>query len=162
MLFNFVLRKQNFFAFREVRQLNKHCLWEVKLVFYWLYVIIMSRTSFRVNLHSIVCLNAKDVISECHIWRLTDSNEIRSYNHLLRIWTLNHLAKLANGCLNGWVFVYELSGCGVRIPLLSLGFLYVGIWFDKTKCKFIVKNSSLKCWLPIFLADTSIFISQFL
>ena len=27
----------------------------------WLYVIIMSRTRFRVNLHSIVCLNVKEL-----------------------------------------------------------------------------------------------------
>ena len=73
-------------------------------------------------------------------------NRTRTPNHLVRKWTLNHLAKLTSskwlccvvstylyGCLtvcschvtyafqsestissglNGWVFVYELSGCG--------------------------------------------------
>ena len=30
-------------------------------------------------------------------------------------------------------------------------FLYADIWFDATKCKFIVKNSSLKCCLRFCL-----------
>ena len=63
----------------------------------WLYVIIMSRTSFRVNSHSIVCMNIKELRarSRRHIWSLSDSNEIRTHNHLVRKRTLNHLAKLA-------------------------------------------------------------------
>ena len=54
-------------------------------------------TSFRVNLHSIVCLNVKErlVQSRHHIWRLSDSNVIRTHNHLVRKRTLNHLTKLA-------------------------------------------------------------------
>ena len=58
---------------------------------------IMSRTSFRVNLHSIVCLNVKELLarSRRHIWSLTDSNVIRTHNHLVRNRTLNHLAKPA-------------------------------------------------------------------
>ena len=38
-------------------------------------------------------------------------------------------------------------------------FLYVDIWFDLAKCKFIVKNSTYKMLvvlLPIFVADTKI------
>ena len=79
-----------------------------------LYVVIMSRTSFRVNPHSIVCLNVREVLarSRGHIWSLSDSNVIRTHNHLVRKWTLNYLAKLAKLWLSGWVFVYELSGCG--------------------------------------------------
>ena len=37
--------------------------------------------------------------------------------------------------------------------------LYVDIWFDVTKCKLIMKNSSFKIlvvFLPIFVADTKI------
>ena len=69
-----------------------------------LYVIIMSRTSFRVNPHSIVCLNVKEHLarSRRHISSLSDSNGIRTHNHLVHKRTINHLAKLAN----------ELSGCG--------------------------------------------------
>ena len=59
----------------------------------WLYVTIMSRTSFRVNLHSIVCLNVQELLAQSrrHIWSLIDSNEIGTHNHLVRKWTLNHL-----------------------------------------------------------------------
>ena len=32
--------------------------------YHWLYVIIMSRNSFRVNPHSIVCLNAKELLAQ--------------------------------------------------------------------------------------------------
>ena len=38
-------------------------------------------------------------------------------------------------------------------------FLYEDIWFDMTKCKFILKNSNLKCFRnfsPVFVADTKI------
>ena len=41
----------------------------------------------------------------------------------------------------------------------KFSFLYVDIWFDVTKCKFIVKNSSfemLVVFSPIFVADTKI------
>ena len=41
----------------------------------------------------------------------------------------------------------------------KLSFLYEGIWFDVTKCRFIVKNSSFKMLVvfsQIFLADTKI------
>ena len=59
----------------------------------WLYVTIMSRTSFRVNLHSIVCLNVKELLAQSrrYIWSLIDSNEIGTHNHLVRKPTLNHL-----------------------------------------------------------------------
>ena len=41
----------------------------------------------------------------------------------------------------------------------KFSFLYVDIWFDVTKCKFIVKNSSfemLVVFSSIFVADTKI------
>ena len=41
---------------------------------------------------------------------LSDGNGIPTHNHLVRKWALKHLAKLVR--LNGWVFVYKLSGCG--------------------------------------------------
>ena len=79
-----------------------------------MYVIIMSRTSSRVNWHYIACLNVKELLagSRHHIWSLSDSNEIRTHNHLVRKRTLNYLAKFWPVWLNGWVFIYELSGCG--------------------------------------------------
>ena len=57
----------------------------------------MSGTSFRVNLQSTVYLNLKELLyrSRCHIWSLTDNNEIWTHNHLFRNRSLKHLAKLA-------------------------------------------------------------------
>ena len=58
-----------------------------------LYVIIMLRTSFRVNPHYVVWLNVKELpaSSRHHIWSLSDSNGIRTHNHLVCKWKLNHL-----------------------------------------------------------------------
>ena len=63
----------------------------------WLYVIIISGTSFRVNPHSIVCLNDKEILapSSCYISSLSGRNEIPNHNHLIRKRTLDHLPKLA-------------------------------------------------------------------
>ena len=51
----------------------------------WLYVMIMSRTIFRVNPHSIVCLNVKKFLAryKSHIWTLSDINGIWTHNHLV-------------------------------------------------------------------------------
>ena len=41
----------------------------------------------------------------------------------------------------------------------KFSFLYVDIWFDVTKCKFIMRNSSFKMldvFSPIFMADAKI------
>ena len=56
----------------------------------------MSCMSFRVNPHSIVYLNVKEILarSRHQIWSLSDSKVIRTQNHLVRKRTLNHLAKL--------------------------------------------------------------------
>ena len=64
----------------------------------WLYVFTMSRTRFRVNRHSIVCLNVKKLLSQNrrHIWSLSKSNGIRIHKDLVCKWTLNNLVKLAN------------------------------------------------------------------
>ena len=63
----------------------------------------MSRTSFRVNSHSTVYLNVKELLPRSRplIWSLNYSNEVRTHNHLVRpVW------------LNGRVFFHKLSGCG--------------------------------------------------
>ena len=82
----------------------------IKKELWWIYVIVLSRTSFRVNPPSIVCLNGKELLSQNRrlIWSLSDSNEIWTHNHLVRERKLNHLAKLA---LTGWVLVYKLNDC---------------------------------------------------
>ena len=90
-----------------------------------LYVIIMSRTSFRVNLHSIVSLNVRRLLA--YIWSLSDSNGIRTRNLLLRKRTLNHSTQ-RSVWLNGWVFVYELSGCEFESRCCHLNWFY---WYTK-------------------------------
>ena len=66
----------------------------------WMYAIVMSRTR-----------NVKELLARSgrEIWSLSDWNWFRTKNHLVRKWTLNHLAKLA---FNGWVFIYEPRGSG--------------------------------------------------
>ena len=80
----------------------------------WLYVIIMSCTSLSMNPHSIVCFNVKELLarSRHHIWSLSDSNGIQTYNHLVHKWTLNHLAKLAKwlSCVVS-TYLYGAFGC---------------------------------------------------
>ena len=81
----------------------------------------MSHTSFRMNLHSIVCLNVKELLdgSRRHIWSLSDRNGIRTHNHLVRKRTLKHLVKLAS--LAKWSSVrLRTKWLWVGIPLLSL------------------------------------------
>ena len=60
----------------------------------WLYFIMMPRTNFRGNPHSIVCMNVKELLSwsSRHIWSLSDSNDIRTNIDLVRKQTFNHLA----------------------------------------------------------------------
>ena len=86
-----------------------------------LYVIIMSRRSFRVNLHSIVCLKIKELFarSRHHIWNLSDSSGIRTHNHLVRKRTLNHLVKVAIFDIRPLVRLRTKS-LWVRILFLSL------------------------------------------
>ena len=83
----------------------------------YLYVIIISRTSFRVNLHTMVCLNVKELLAQNrrHIWSLSYSNGIRTHNHLIRKRTHNHLTILAK-----WSSVHlRTKWLWVRIPLRS-------------------------------------------
>ena len=71
------------------------------------------------------CLNIKELLAQNRrgISSLSDSNRIRTHNHLVHNETLNQLAKLDNNWavlwvlalniyLNGWVFVSKLIGCG--------------------------------------------------
>ena len=57
------------------------------------------------------------------IW--SDCKGIQTHNHLVRKWTLNHLAKVTN-LVNGLVFVYELSGCGLESRCSHFNFRYCG------------------------------------
>ena len=89
-------------------------IWRIKTWPFVFYVVIMPRTSFRVNLHSTVCLNVNELLarSRPHIWSLNDSNVIRDHNHLIRKRTLIHLAKLAKwlGCFMS-TYLYGAFDC---------------------------------------------------
>ena len=67
----------------------------LKLATFWLYVLIMSRTHFRVNLHSIVAWMSRNSLFETGAITevSSDNNGIQTHN-LKR--TFNHLAKLAS------------------------------------------------------------------
>ena len=108
----------------------------------WLYVIIMSRTSFRVNPHSRVCLNVKELLarSRCHIWSLSDSNVIRTHDHLFSKGTLNHLAKLAKwlSCVVN-THLYSAFDC----MLLSCH-VRVSEWIHALEFAWMLRNSLLE------------------
>ena len=55
--------------------------------------------------------------------KLCDCNGIWTHNHLARKQTLHHLANWSVW-LNGWVFVYELSDCGIESRCNHLNFRY--------------------------------------
>ena len=93
------------FALLPTLYVNFNSFFLVPLVTYKWFICsdtIMSHKSFRVNPNSIVCRDVKELIaqSRSHIWSLSDSKGIRTNNHLV-----------CKRTLNGWVFVYELSGC---------------------------------------------------
>ena len=102
------------------RNNNYSILWS----YYYNCVIIMSHKSFRVNLHSTICMNVKELLarSRCHIWTLSDSNEIWTHNHLVPKRTINHLANLGKlASLAKWLSVgLWTKWLWVRIPLLPL------------------------------------------
>ena len=106
--------KTNTQPFSQTGEMIGLCCQYLSVRCIWLYIIIMSRRSFRVNLHSVVCLNVKELLSwsRCHIWDLNDSNEIRTHNHLVRKRTLNHLANLAKwlGCVLS-TYLYGAFDC---------------------------------------------------
>ena len=121
---------------------------------FWLNVLIMSRTSFRVNPQSIVCLNVKELLarSRRHIWSLCDSNVIRTHNHLIRKRTLNHLASLAK-----WLRVrLRIKWLWVRITLLV--FFLCLLFFLKNLITVERKDNGISLYLfkinLIFLPNT--------
>ena len=97
--FEFWVIFKNTFLYRTLRwlplaRINLTWSWS------WLYVNIKSRTCFIVNLYSAFCLNVKELPSQSRRYmHCTD----KCLQHSSIIWTV---------CLNGWVFVYKLSGCG--------------------------------------------------
>ena len=100
------------------------CTVHLTICYYHVTYVFQSESS----LYS--CLNVKELLARNRrdIWSLSNSNGIRTHNHLVRKRTLNHLAKLAKW-LSCVVIIYlygafdcMLSSCHVqiRVPLLSL------------------------------------------
>ena len=116
--------------YEKVLKKEPNIKWRILTFDCMLYVIIMSHMSFRMIQHSIVCLNVKGCLARgrCYIWSLSDSNRIRTHNHLVCKQTLNHLAKQASLaiCLS---VPLRTKWLWVRIPLLSLDFLFFKISF---------------------------------
>ena len=91
----------------------------------WLYVICYHVTSaFQSGSTLYSSLNVKELLARNRrdTRSLSDSNGIRTHNHLLRKWTLNHLTKLTS--LAEWLSVWsQTKSLWVRISLL-LWFLF--------------------------------------
>ena len=129
-----------------------------------LYVIIKSRTSFRVNPRFIVCLNVKKLLARSRhlIWNLSDNNGIRTHSHLVCKRTLNHLAKLAKkkailvkrfsvGLRTKWIWV--------RIQLLSLKLQICYLLRARSSLTFETRtwydNNTVKCTVQISTRNTA-------
>ena len=117
--------------------------------------------------HTLVCLNVKELLAwrRRHYWSLDDSNWMWTHNHLVRKRTLN-----------GWMFVYELSGCGFESCCCHLEIILVQwinyfrssnklFWFNKqiiyiqwinyiysTKETFIHRKNNFDSMNKIFLS----------
>ena len=97
-------------------------------------------TRFRVNLRSIVAwmlrISLLETGTTSEVWMTSTGFEPIT---LSLKQTLNHLVKLANW-LNGWVFIYKLSGCGLEsyccnfrqcyLNIQTLDLFYVGQCFS--------------------------------
>ena len=122
------------------------CCVYLSVRYIWLYVVIMSRTSFRVNLDSIVCLNVKDFLSPSrhHMWGLSDSNEMRTQNHLVCKGTQTHLAKLTKwlSCVvSTYLYLFQSLPECQGIPCSRRPFqVKNSLTFRQTiECEFILK-----------------------
>ena len=108
----------------------------------WLNIIIMASLSFRVNPHCIFCLNMNQPLagSKRHIWSLSDSKEVRTYQDIVRNCTLNHLAKLAKwmSCVVS-TYLYSAFDC-----MLLLCHVRVWEWIGTLQFAWMSWNSLLK------------------
>ena len=82
------------------------------------------------------CLNVKELLARNRreIWSLSDCNETRTHNHLVRKRTLNHLAKLALmvQCESCWshlrTILFFLERFGIKF-FLFVWYLNIAIFF---------------------------------
>ena len=77
-------------------------------------MFLSSHIGFSEWIHTQISLNVQEIPAESrrHIWSLSDCNWARTYNHLFRKRTLNHLAKLTNslGCVLS-TYMYGAFDC---------------------------------------------------
>ena len=125
-------------------------IWHFKLNSVCLHVIIMSRMSSRVNLHSIVCQRtpcSKQASYRKFKWQQWDSNP-----QPLSSWTNTQKLKLKLvSLLNCWVFVYELSGCGFEsrcchLCSMLLSFRDETCFENSVRCLYTFKQNN-NVWL---------------
>ena len=136
----------------------------------WLHVVIMSRTSVRVNPHSIVCLNLEELLDrsrlldrisllslKLQIWRLLLARSSLAFRQTIECrFTLKLVRDMIITCnqmhrtdqnsqhssiiwpvwLNGWVFVYELSGCELESRYCHSNFRYCDCFYSLFIAKF--------------------------
>ena len=111
----------------------------------------MSRTSSRVNSHSILCLNVKELVcrSKHHIRSLSDGNVISTNSHLVRKQTTIY---------GNWPDALRTKWLWVRITLLSLKFQ---IWNLLRAKSFLTFRQTIECGFTLKLVrDMIITYSQ--
>ena len=109
-----------------------------------LYVLVISRTCFSVNPHSVKELLARN---KRKIWSLSDCNWTRIYNHLVRKGKPNHLAKLAEWLSFVCEYLFVLCilsecSCHVRYAFESESILY-----SYLNAKELLAWSRCKIWI---------------
>ena len=119
----------------------------------WLYVLIISRPCFRVNPHSIFAWMSRNslletgVISE--VWVTAKGLEpttkcsqmyctYKYSQHSSVIWLV---------WLNGWVFIYKLSGCGFESCCSHISFRYCtcleqGVSWDSGEYRVLIHSET--------------------
>ena len=122
----------------------------------WLYVIIMLRTDFRVNTHSLFAWMSRTRVSlqslkfqiSC-LFQERNSltfilkcvrDMIITYSQMHRADKYSHYSSIIWSVWpNGWVFVWELGGCGFESRYNHLNFRYAaclkqGVLWHSGKC----------------------------
>ena len=123
-----------------------HPVW----VLIWVIIKINEQTVFPSILASQRRFNSNCMFLSCHV-RVSEwihTFQTRTHNQLVRERTLKHLAKLTKTLkivrpvwLNGYVFIYELSGCGtspvaVTFQLVT-NFIYTAVVLFETTVNFL-------------------------
>ena len=90
----------------------------------WLYVLVMSRTHFRVNPHSIFAWMSRNSLLKTG----ATSDMTRTYSQMHRTDKYSRQSSIISSVSpNGWVFVYEPSGCGFEFSCRCWFSLSTGI-----------------------------------